>query len=1142
MLVRISASAQQKFYSSIETDTLHINFDNHYKLSHVSIIPNSETITLRDSILNKNDYNINYSSASFSLSDSLPYSIFDTLVVRYQAINLGLRREYKKRSLVVKYDLKNRDTIRVSRSEPGAFTPESIFGSEIQKSGTIVRGFTVGTTKDFSLNSGLRLQLSGRLSKNIQVVAALTDQNTPIQPEGNTAKLDELDKVFIQIKHPNAQGTFGDYELQKRFGEFGVIDRKLQGLEGEFNYGNNKGYVAIASSKGQFNTNKFNGVDGVQGPYKLTGKNNEPDIIIIAGTEKVYVDGVEMKRGERNDYTIEYGNAEITFTPNRLITSASRISVDFEYTDRRYSRNFFGSGIETKFFKQKLSLQVQYLREGDNQDAPIDISLTDSDKKILAAAGNDRLKAAKSGVVVAAPDSQGVIRGTYQKIDTLINNKSFSYYLYSPGKPQAIYNITFSYIGEQQGDYIRQSIGNFQFVGINKGNYSPVILLPLPELKQQGNVVLNYKPADGVELNLEYAGSSWDRNRFSSIGDNTNLGYARNISLKVEPRDIKIGSIDLGRMGISYKDRYVENRFTSLDRYNTVEFSRDYNLQNNQTQNDELLREISLNLIPIKELNINTSYGHLKQGSSFFSDRFNNNIHLSNNNDYNVDYNLDYVSTKNSFISSKWYRQKGSANYKLGFIKPGVEFLAEDKRDNNTSSDSLLSSSLKYYEIDPVVDIAQFHGLDLSAKYSLRDDYLPLKGELSKESRSTTQYYQLQYSGIRQVNSTLNFTLRHKKYSDEYKKKGFLDNETILIRSQTRLNLWNPVTGNLYYEVSTQKSAKLQKVFVQVAQGSGNYKYLGDLNHNGIKDENEFEPTVYDGNYILVTVPTDKLYPVIDLKTSTRWKIKFSEMFNNDSFWSSILQPVSTETYARVEENSREEDYKKIYLLQFSSFQNPEKTIQGFNYIQQDVYFFENNPEFSMRFRYSQRKSMNQYNAGIERDYNRERSLRIKFKLVPEISNQTDLINTSANVAASAASNRVSEITGNKISSDFSYRPQRNIEVGFQLKVGRSTDYYPANPTILDVNSQSLRFTLSLASKGRLRMDFERSELTVNTTKNFIPFELTQGNVIGKNYFWSLNFDYRLSNNLQSTVSYSGRLQGRERVVNTVKAEVRAYF
>jgi len=366
--------AQSEYLTYIVKDTIPVNFDNIYSISQATIIPFTETIIIGNSVLTKNDYRFSYNAGTFFLSDSLPYSIFDTLIVTYQALNIGLLKEYKKRELVVKYDVVTGDTIRVVSSEAGGFSPESIFGPGIEKSGTIVRGFTVGSTKDFTLNSGLRLQLSGRLSEDIEVVAALTDENTPIQPEGNTERLEELDKVFIQIKHPNAVGTFGDYLIQRRESEFGVLDRKLQGLMGEFSYEESKGFISVAGSRGKFNSNIFNGVEGVQGPYRLSGINNEREIIIIAGTERVYLDGILMKRGEANDYVIDYSNSQITFTPNKLITSAGRITVDFEYSDRRYNRNFFGTGGETQFFNNNFSLKVQYMREGDDQDAPIDIS------------------------------------------------------------------------------------------------------------------------------------------------------------------------------------------------------------------------------------------------------------------------------------------------------------------------------------------------------------------------------------------------------------------------------------------------------------------------------------------------------------------------------------------------------------------------------------------------------------------------------------------------------------------------------------------------------------------------------------------------------------------------------------------------
>ena len=232
-----SAIAQEKYYTETISDTLAVRLDNNYKISALSIIPFSETIYLTGKILNKDNYTISYSSGKFSLDKNLKYSAFDTLIITYQAFRISLKKEYKRRSLVYKYDELSRDTIKVIKNETESFTSESIFGSGIERSGTLVRGFTIGTNKDLSLNSGFRLQLSGRLSDEIELVAALTDENTPIQPEGNTERLDELDKVFIQIKHPRAAGTFGDYQLEKRFGEFGVINRKLQGLLGEYYYG-----------------------------------------------------------------------------------------------------------------------------------------------------------------------------------------------------------------------------------------------------------------------------------------------------------------------------------------------------------------------------------------------------------------------------------------------------------------------------------------------------------------------------------------------------------------------------------------------------------------------------------------------------------------------------------------------------------------------------------------------------------------------------------------------------------------------------------------------------------------------------------------------------------------------------------------
>ncbi|MEW6701685.1 MAG: hypothetical protein AB1298_03110, partial [Bacteroidota bacterium] len=1019
---------------------------------------------------------------------------------------------------------------------------ETIFGRGLQKSGAIVRGFSIGTNRDFQLNSGLRLQLAGKLSDEIELVAALTDENTPIQAEGNTETLEELDKVFIELRHKNATGTFGDYVLNLRDNEFSQLTRRLQGLKGEFNFGSTKGAFAIASARGKFNTNQYYGQDGNQGPYRLNGINNERAILIIAGSERVYVDGILMRRGENLDYTIDYSNATIIFTPKRLITSVSRISVDFQYTDQNFRRNFFGADLSTKLFNDKLKIGIGYFREGDDETSPIEISFTEGDLNILKQAGNDRNAAVKSGVSLARPDSTGRPQGIYSKVDTLINLLQFTYYKYLPGAASSIYNVSFTYVGEGNGDYIKESLGKYNFVGIKKGSYLPLVFLPMPELKQLGNFSFTANIFEGVNLSTELSGSSWDKNRFSSMDDENNFGYARKIFLDVSPREINIGNTSFGKAGISFKDRFIQGRFASFDRINDVEFNRYYNLPQKISE-DQILRELVFNFLPVQDLSLYAKYGYIKQGDGFNSDRIFSQMNFSDKKNYQFDYTLDFVKSKNRTIGTKWLRQNGKAFYILGPFKPGIDFLFEDKKETLSPNDSLLLTSWKYSEAAPFVEYAYSSSIDLRASSSLREESFPLNGMMTKQSSTSTQQYQLNYRGLKEFTTSFSMTFRNKKFTDDFKKKGYGNNETILILSQSRFNFGDGfINGDLYYQAATEQTARLEKVFVKVIKGTGSYIYLGDLNNNGIAEENEFQLTAYDGDFIFITAPTDKLFPVVDLKTNTRWKIDMSKIVNGEDSWTKIFNPISTETFWRIEENSKEADTKKIYLLNLARFLNDSTTIRGSQLFQNDIYLFQNSSELSIRLRYTQRKSFNQFSGGVERGYFKERGLRIRFRMIEEISNQTEIIYQTDNLISPVTTNRARRLTRNNFSTDFSYRPVSDIEAGFKIESGRSVDEFPIKPITFNTNSITLRMNFSFENYGRLRIEAERTELTSTSSSLNIPFEITRGNLIGKNYFLRVFFDYRVSSFIQTSLSYDARLQGTSRIIQTMRAEARAYF
>lgn len=1119
-----------------------INLNNIYKLQESNIIPNSESIFLQSSTLKKSDFTINYRTKIISLSDSLHYSIFDTLFVTYSSIDVPIKDKYSNRKLEIRYDDKMQDTIRVIRNELASFSSEAMFGEGIKRSGSISRGFSIGTNQDMKLNSGMRLQFSGKLSSDLEIVAALTDQNIPIQPEGTTERLEEFDQVFITIKHPNAAATFGDFEIKNSIGEFGKINRKMQGLEGELFLGKIRGKGILAGSKGKFNTNQFLGSDGNQGPYKLSGINNENLIIIIAGTERVYIDGEELKRGENNDYIIDYSLAEITFTINKLITSASRIVVDFEYSDRQFERNLFGGNASASFFKDKLKLYVNAFSESDDKNNPIDITLSEIDIKILEQAGNDRNKAIKSGITLVSPDSVGKRVGTYTLRDTLLGGENYNYLIYLPGSDSSKYNVNFSFVGYGVGDYTRISVGNYTFVGKGNGEYLPIVFIPMPQKKQIGNFVLEAKPWNNFLISAEFAGSIFDQNIFSEIDNNQNFGRAHNIKAEFTKSKMEIGNISFGEVGFSYRERFVKDKFSSLDRYNSVEYNRNYNISNFKNL-DETLREVSLVLQPMEILNTKFNYGYLKRGELFNSDRFFGDINLQSTNNYKVNYNYDYVNTKDIFNSSNWFKQNASATYNFGLFTPGFDFLSDNRKEWNSSNDSLNSQSRDYSELGAFVNIAKLFGIDITTKYSIRKEASPINGVLEKESISSQQSLNINYREIKELDLSLDFTIRNKSYTDKFKEIGLLDNKSVLIRSQNRFNFWkNFINGDLFYEASTQSTARLEKVFVRVQYGEGNYKYLGDINSNAIADENEFVQDIYEGDYILMNLPTSKLFPVVNLKTSTRWKIDFAKiMKSNNSLFAKILTPISTETVYRIDEYSEAKNIADVLLLKPNVLMSDSTTLRGANSLQQDLFLFKNKPDLSFRFRYIENNKLTQYNTGNELGYFSERALRIRFQMVKEISNQTDFINqTDNNSSVNNARARILAI--NELTSDFSYRPIQNIEIGFKIGVGNSTDNLPAKVTKIENNMQLVRVTYSFTNKGRIKIEAERNEVSDNGTGNLIPYEMLRGKVVGKNYFWRVNFDYRLAENLQITLNYLGRKQAESKIVHNLRTEARAYF
>jgi hypothetical protein len=304
------------------------------------------SVILKGSVLAENyiegiDYRINYLHKAF-INKRIPP--FNKINISYLVTNYNFSKVVKRRELSqIQPELKaDRNPFSLQTIEP----EYALFlGSDgLQSSGSIMRGLSVGNNTNSIVNSNLNLQLAGKINNDIDVLAAISDDNNPIQPEGNTQDLQDFDQVYVQFSKNKNQLVVGDFLMNKPTNSYFMnYYKKSRGLHVASDVKLKNGIllqnqIEAAISRGRFVRNTFNGTEGNQGPYRLTGSNGELFIIIISGTESVYLDGEKLNRGEQNDYVIDYNTGEITFMPKRLISSFSRIVVEFQYSDRNYAR------------------------------------------------------------------------------------------------------------------------------------------------------------------------------------------------------------------------------------------------------------------------------------------------------------------------------------------------------------------------------------------------------------------------------------------------------------------------------------------------------------------------------------------------------------------------------------------------------------------------------------------------------------------------------------------------------------------------------------------------------------------------------------------------------------------------------------
>ncbi len=1148
-----SASAQSNsnlrtLRISAQTDTI--------VLDTLSIIPGSVLIaTAQGNIISDSVYVINYATATLTWQPTMQAYIEDSLTVVYRVMPLLFSKKFQRKDEATTlagnkllYDPSNNQN-KNSVSDP--------FGlGGIEKSGSISRGITVGNNQDVIVNSSLNLQLSGKISDEIEILAAISDENIPIQPDGNTQQLQDFDKVFIQLSDHRHKLIAGDYELARPDGYFMNFYKKAQGIS--FSSLNLLGTrtkpdtlhalkttSSISFSKGKYARNQIVAIEGNQGPYKLRGGNNELFIIVLSGTEKVFIDGELMARGADSDYIIDYNLAEISFTPLRLVTKDSRIIVEFEYSEKNYARSLLFNS--TEYAAKKFKVRINAYSEQDNKNQPSQINLDDDRKALLAQLGDNIDSAFVLNVDSVEFNTSEIL---YARIDTMVSLQTYSVYYYSTNPDSAHFRVGFANVGAGKGNYntVNTTANGrvYQWVaplnGIPQGSYDPIIKLITPTKQQLVTLGTQYQLTEKTLLNSEFALSHSDANLFSNLDDGDNTGFAYKLQLD-DSRPVFKQSKNDWAFNSQIIFEHTNDQFKPIERYRNVEFTRDWNLQNTTNQlNEEYLGLASIGLRSAKKGMANYAIQYFERPGAYTGLLHGLKSDLSHNG-YRMQSEGTLLNSESEIINSTFIRNRGELSKQWRWIKPGIKHEFETNKLHINNSDSLSVASLQYHLVGAYLSSADTSTNKYRLEHTIRDDNTVQKNEFRHSSRGQTTLFNVAFQRNpkhRFVNTT---TVRTLLVSDTTTTK-VSSGTTVLNRIEHYISTFKGAfSASTFYEVGTGQEQKKEFVYLEVAAGSGLYTWT-DYNNNGIKELDEFEIAPFPdlANYIRILAPTNQFVGTFNNQINEVINIQPAALRSGDATKKTIYR-FSLQSQVRMEK-------KILNEVKLAKALNP------FDIAFNDSLLISNNSLFRNTIFYNRTSQIFGADATVQNGRNKS-ILSNGFE-----SRQLDLynLNLRLNISSSIGFSNTADYGVKQFNSQFFTSKNYRInsissepKVSYQSKVAwrwqLAYKYSNKENTLSTLNEKSLSNKLSselrynTPKKGSYSAKASFINIDYNAQVNTpIAFEMLEGFRPGNNFTWGISLQRNMSSGLTMTLNYDGRKSVDTRSIHTGGVQVRAFF
>jgi len=1088
--------AQQTGYINLKTKLIKVTAPV-VKIDTFSIQPfYFEVFDAQNQLVTKADYQVDFVKATLHFIDFDKYKN-KYLLIHYLVYPEFLRKTYQ----IIDKDKINRDNAKITIfANVKKKDHKPLEG--LQTKGYITRGFNAGNNQSVVMQSGLDLQINGKLSDKINIKAVLSDDNLPQAYSGISQSYKEFDRIFMQLSSNSWQATAGDLLLKSENTYFLKYLRKSQGLDLKIGKDSTQVQITGGIVDGQFAINRFNGIEGNQGPYLLKGTQGETYIFVIANTEKVFVNGKLLKKGANADYMISYETAELRFNPTFPITQNQRIVVEFNYAVQHYLRYLNANKYQQK--GKQLDFSVFTFLENDAKNKTLLYDINQSQHNVLQQAGDNLQELWQMSAVASTFNENKIL---YKKV----SSGTGDYFEYTTENLPNLYEVRFTYVGNNQGAYkIKEIVAYgkiYEFVGAGQGSYEPKIRLTPAKTKQFAGFNFDYHPSDKTKINYEGIASIFDKNLFSSLDDEDNFGMASHLTIKQQ-----FLSNTKRTFSLFLQHDFVHKNFNQLDSYRSPEFNREWQI-------DSIFgKQNLLNLGLVFEQKNNRLTAGIKNYSIrdtiaasqvfFKADWQLKKIKLWS--DFKI---INQINNQENCQQSGYLHQELKAKIKR-YIINGIAHYESREGQRNELFDTL-NYRYKYGEI--VIRKKDSARVGFSLGYRLEQNDSIRWNSFFRANKNHTVFSKFSWKN-KMHKMELFMHYRHLNYYFTNRNRDYLNVKLLwqqyyyhkVIMSQVKVASFN---GNTLRD---------EVVFVETPPGQGTHQWV-DYNNNGVKEINEFELAVYSdqANFIRVVLPSKNYMATVNNDYGLHLIIN-PKVFSKNRFLQRIYVVSQFSTQHQSEQNN-----------QFAPFVwQPDAPLYQNTVWQNDLFINRTRKKYFVHFTYQNLQQAQLLAVGKQSHTIEKIQLETKHALVSNLIWKQKIITTtntndSENYYAKNYRLKNNELQEQidflqtksaKFSIAYQYNDKQNLSGNEKLSMNKLIASY----FYQDINQNTFHTSVNLV----------KNKMTGNLNSP-VAFQMLEGLQVGNNLIITMLYQQKITKYLEMNLQYNMRLSEDSPAVHT---------